>query len=247
MDQTALIGIDNYSPVGDVAVIAMCVSIVIMLLTSYVSRTRSFHIFMGIVALLALAAMANIFYHALLDIGNPDYYSLVYVLRIVYQAMLFNILFLFALYATVVSGLEHRKARYVAIGATVLLIAIVVLDINDLKKVNDTNGHQAGDNHLRNACRVICEAFKHSPVFRVGGDEFAVIAQASDYAHIEERLWDVSVHNEEALRSGGVVIACGMAKFENDDCVAVVFDRADRHMYHEKETLKSQVTGDAPV
>lgn len=129
MDQTALIGIDNYSPVGDVAVIAMCVSIVIMLLTSYVSRTRSFHIFMGIVALLALAAMANIFYHALLDIGNPDYYSLVYVLRVLYQAMLFNILFLFALYATVVSGLEHRKARYVAIGATVLLIVIVVLDI----------------------------------------------------------------------------------------------------------------------
>ncbi len=120
--------------------------------------------------------------------------------------------------------------------------AIVVLDINDLKKVNDMNGHQAGDNHLRNACRVICEAFKHSPVFRVGGDEFAVVAQASDYAHIEERLWDVSVHNEEALRSGGVVIACGMAKFENDDCVAAVFDRADRHMYHDKETLKSQVT-----
>ena len=85
MDQTALIGIDNYSPVGDVAVIAMCVSIVIMLLTSYVSRTRSFHIFMGIVALLALAAMANIFYHALLDIGNPDYYSREQILQRAYQ------------------------------------------------------------------------------------------------------------------------------------------------------------------
>ena len=119
--------------------------------------------------------------------------------------------------------------------------AIVVLDVNDLKRVNDTNGHQAGDQHLREACRIICDAFKRSPVFRVGGDEFTVIAQGADYDHIEERLWDVSVHNEEAMRSGGVVIACGMSVFEDsDDCVAKVFDRADRLMYEDKNNLKSK-------
>ena len=119
--------------------------------------------------------------------------------------------------------------------------AIAVLDVNDLKVINDNDGHQAGDQHLRDACRIICEAFKRSPVFRVGGDEFAVIAQGVDYAHIEERLWDVSVHNEEALRSGGVVIACGAAVFEDgDDCVAKVFDRADRRMYKDKSILKSK-------
>lgn len=116
--------------------------------------------------------------------------------------------------------------------------AIAVMDVNDLKRINDTGGHQAGDDYLRSACRIICEAFKHSPVFRVGGDEFAVIAQGSDYRHIEERLWDVSVHNEDAQRDGSVVIACGMARFEDDDCVATVFDRADRHMYEDKSALK---------
>lgn len=116
--------------------------------------------------------------------------------------------------------------------------AIAVMDVNDLKRINDTGGHQAGDDYLRSACRIICEAFKHSPVFRVGGDEFAVIAQGSDYRHIEERLWDVSVHNEDAQRDGSVVIACGMARFEDDDCVAAVFDRADRHMYEDKSALK---------
>lgn len=118
--------------------------------------------------------------------------------------------------------------------------AIAVMDVNDLKRVNDTDGHQAGDDYLRSACKIICEAFKHSPVFRVGGDEFAVIAQGSDYRHIEERLWDVSVHNEDAQRDGSVVIACGMARFEDDDSVATVFDRADRHMYEDKSTLKGK-------
>ena len=46
--------------------------------------------------------------------------------------------------------------------------AVVVLDVNDLKKVNDTSGHQVGDQYLREACRMICQTFKHSPVFRVG-------------------------------------------------------------------------------
>ena len=119
--------------------------------------------------------------------------------------------------------------------------AVAVLDVNDLKRVNDTDGHQAGDDYLRNACKIICEAFKHSPVFRVGGDEFAVIAQGSDYSHIEERLWDVNVHNTDAQKDGSVIIACGMARFEDgDDCVATVFDRADRRMYEDKRLLKGK-------
>ena len=119
--------------------------------------------------------------------------------------------------------------------------AIVVLDVNDLKKVNDVSGHQAGDQYLRNACKIVCDAFKHSPVFRVGGDEFAVIARGADLAQLEERIWDLSVRNEEALRSGDVVIACGMARYEGDESVAAVFERADQRMYKDKEGLKLQI------
>lgn len=118
--------------------------------------------------------------------------------------------------------------------------AVSVLDVNDLKRINDTAGHQAGDQYLRDACRVICNIFKHSPVFRVGGDEFVVVSQGLDYARIMERIRDVHAHNDEALRSGGVVIACGMARFEDDDCVAAVFERADRRMYADKVDLKSR-------
>ena len=117
--------------------------------------------------------------------------------------------------------------------------AVTILDINDLKKVNDAEGHQAGDKYLRSACRIICDIFKHSPVFRVGGDEFAVISQGEDYERIEELCEIVGGHNREAQRTGGIVIACGMAKYENDGCVSPVFERADQRMYKNKKRLKA--------
>ena len=44
--------------------------------------------------------------------------------------------------------------------------------------------------------------------------------------------------NAKAVRDGGIVIACGMAKYENDSCVATVFERADQNMYENKNSLK---------
>ena len=126
---------------------------------------------------------------------------------------------------------EHNQAPF----------AIVMLDVNDLKKVNDTAGHQAGDQYLRDACKIICNTFKRSPVFRVGGDEFAVIAKGDDYEHIEELVEKLSDYNAEAERTGGIVIACGMAKYDNDASVAHVLKRADNKMYENKSKLK---TGD---
>ena len=51
-------------------------------------------------------------------------------------------------------------------------------------------------------------------------------------------LEKVRAHNAEASRTGGIVIACGMARFEEDACVAAVFERADQSMYENKKTLK---------
>ena len=118
--------------------------------------------------------------------------------------------------------------------------ALVLLDVNDLKHVNDTAGHQAGDQYLRDACAVICEIFRHSPVYRVGGDEFTVICQGRDYARLDELMNRMRIHNEEAMRGGGVVIACGMSRFDRDGSVALVFDRADANMYENKTHLKTE-------
>ena len=118
--------------------------------------------------------------------------------------------------------------------------AIVVLDVNDLKRINDTAGHEAGDQYIRNACKIICNTFKHSPVFRIGGDEFAVISQGEDYTDLDALMRRMNDHNAEAQRTGGIVIACGMAKRENDPSVASVFERADQDMYANKGNLKTE-------
>ena len=117
--------------------------------------------------------------------------------------------------------------------------AVVMLDLNDLKKINDANGHNAGDQYLKDACNIICKVFAHSPVFRIGGDEFAVISQGTDYERIDELMEEIKKHNENALLNNGVVIACGMSKFNNDSCVNEVLERADRKMYENKASLKA--------
>lgn len=63
--------------------------------------------------------------------------------------------------------------------------AIGMFDCNNLKKINDKYGHEKGDIYLKTACGLICRVFQHSPVFRVGGDEFAVILRNEDYRNRE--------------------------------------------------------------
>ena len=117
--------------------------------------------------------------------------------------------------------------------------AIVIMDVNDLKVVNDTAGHKAGDQYLRDASRVISSIFANSPVFRVGGDEFVVIVQGEDYDNLDALLQKMDEYNGKASHEGGLVIACGMSRFDNDPCVAEVFERADQSMYDNKNFLKS--------
>lgn len=64
--------------------------------------------------------------------------------------------------------------------------AVGVFDVNELKKANDTFGHECGDQLIKSASMLICKVFAHSPVFRIGGDEFVVILQNSDYEEKEQ-------------------------------------------------------------
>ena len=119
--------------------------------------------------------------------------------------------------------------------------ALAVCDVNGLKQVNDTLGHKAGDEYIRSASRMICELFQHSPVFRIGGDEFAVILKGRDYAVRQEllqRLHDTSVEN---IGKGEVVVSGGMADYVPGEDISAhtVFERADAKMYLEKKALKS--------
>ncbi|MCR4787549.1 MAG: GGDEF domain-containing protein [Lachnospiraceae bacterium] len=120
--------------------------------------------------------------------------------------------------------------------------AIVVSDANNLKIINDSEGHVAGDEYIRESTKLLCDIFDHSPVFRVGGDEFAVFLTGSDYSNREDLIKKLQDQIMENLRSGsGPVLASGMAEYDpdNDSNVSEVFDRADREMYENKQDLKN--------
>ena len=119
---------------------------------------------------------------------------------------------------------------------------IVVCDINDLKMINDTEGHRAGDDYIKACCLLVCRTYQHSPVFRIGGDEFAVILRGADYANREKLLADLRRRVEENIRiSEGPVIASGMAEYQQGDrLVGDVFTRADGLMYENKTHLREQ-------
>ena len=118
--------------------------------------------------------------------------------------------------------------------------AVIVGDLNGTKTVNDTLGHRAGDEYIRSGCSIICRCFKSSPVFRIGGDEFAVILEGSDYQRRGELLADINAGMEKNIETGGVVAALGMAEFRpgTDYTFRSVFERADQSMYERKKVLK---------
>ena len=127
-------------------------------------------------------------------------------------------------------------------GMDYLTFALVVCDTNNLKQINDTQGHAAGDEYIKASARLLCDIFVHSPVFRVGGDEFVVFLRGNDYASRHELMERLHSHVMENKRKGcGVILASGMSEYipENDSFVTDIFERADKEMYEDKQKLKA--------
>ena len=128
---------------------------------------------------------------------------------------------------------------------TPLGFAVCIFDCNGLKDVNDENGHDKGDIYLKETSKIICEVFDHSPVFRIGGDEFAAVLTGGDYLSREEllRLFDercAEKRRTELEPWQRVDVARGMAVYDprEDQTVNDVVRRADRYMYEHKWRTK---------
>lgn len=120
--------------------------------------------------------------------------------------------------------------------------AIIECDLNNLKLVNDQLGHEAGDLFIKKNCRAFCETFKHSPVYRIGGDEFVIVAQGSDYDErdaLMDKLRSLQEHNDP-VQADRVSFAAGIAEYnpQTDESAADVLKRADSFMYIHKRHIK---------
>ena len=118
--------------------------------------------------------------------------------------------------------------------------AIAVCDVNGLKVINDTLGHKAGDEYILSASRMICDIFQHSPVYRTGGDEFAVVLSGRDYFSRKELIQELHSRSVEHISTKEVVISGGLSDYQpgTDTSFHAVYERADALMYEEKKLLK---------
>ncbi len=118
--------------------------------------------------------------------------------------------------------------------------AVVVCDVNGLKVINDTLGHNAGDGYIQSASKMICDIFQHSPVFRTGGDEFVVIIRGRDYIIRKELVLALHDRSVEHISKNEVVVSGGLSEYNPgvDSSFHNVFERADTLMYEEKKLLK---------
>ena len=121
--------IREYSRMGDVGVIALCCTVFVLLAFSYISRTKSYRIFNAIVGFILLAAIVNIGYHELLRVYALEYKYVIYVLRCLYHTLLFQVFFLFTLYATVITDMKHKQARIVAYTSMSVFLVLMGIDI----------------------------------------------------------------------------------------------------------------------
>lgn len=156
-------------------------------------------------------------------------------------------------YEDAMTGVKNRTSYLEKVGELSDMIAkekpkfsVIVFDLNNLKQVNDTQGHDCGDKMITEASRLISEVFVGSDLYRIGGDEFVVISEGKAY---EERHQRIRLFREKLRERAGeeheyeLVVAGGMSVFEEGDTsYEDVFRRADKAMYEEKYFLKYHKT-----
>lgn len=117
---------------------------------------------------------------------------------------------------------------------------VITIDLNGLKEVNDTRGHQAGDLYIQRSAQILRDALEGTGciVYRIGGDEFSVFikdAPIEDIKALASRIQEKTDENREKTGST-LTMSVGYAKFdpEEDRNFAKTIERSDNMMYENK-------------
>lgn len=122
-----------------------------------------------------------------------------------------------------------------------LQFALVAFDCANVGRINDEYGRDKGDLYLKAACKLICQVYARSPVFRMSGDEFVVLLQGRDFANRDELFHDFDIMKDMSNARAQdpwdqINVAKGMATFRagEDERIAAVMHRAHGRMNEDK-------------
>ena len=122
-------------------------------------------------------------------------------------------------------------------------LALMVLDLDDFKAINDRIGHLAGDAVLAQAAERVRDAVRSADIAcRTGGDEFAVVLPESSIAEAEllyQRIQD-SIRARRFGQAGRLLLSAGLAELRHGDDATTLFQRADAALYRAKDAGKGQ-------
>jgi diguanylate cyclase (GGDEF)-like protein len=115
--------------------------------------------------------------------------------------------------------------------------AVVLVDLDHFKAVNDVQGHPAGDEVLRRTARSLAHALRsQDALHRIGGDEFAAVLEVQDLAELQV----VADRLVEAARAGASTVSVGACLVREGDDAAQVLSRADAALYSAKQHGRDQ-------
>jgi len=119
-------------------------------------------------------------------------------------------------------------------------ISIAMVDVDGMKKINDSYGHAAGDQLLCRAAAVLRSSFRNEDVIaRIGGDEFAILlthTSEKDIQWIVQRISEVISGNNLESTPQNVSLSIGFATAQEGDCLSDILIESDRRMYQQKSS-----------
>lgn len=120
--------------------------------------------------------------------------------------------------------------------------ALFIIDINGLKSINDKHGHDYGNKLIIEVSNIIAEIFGYENVYRIGGDEFAVIMREfnSEKCGEYERKFEKLIDNSKSQFKLSAAIGSASYEESKDSSFESVFKTADERMYKMKTKMKSQ-------
>ena len=118
-------------------------------------------------------------------------------------------------------------------------LAVVFVDVDGLKAVNDRDGHAAGDELLRATVVAIRGRLRsYDLVVRYGGDEFVCVLTGADHAQADRTAAALRDHVRERTGNG---VSTGVASLRVDDTVNSVIERADAALYAGRQDARASV------